>query len=67
MIELRKELAKIFEAVKTGKMDIDQAKTLTGTANSIISSCYVQLDQQKFLGSGDGVEFLKEPPKELKK
>jgi hypothetical protein len=63
--EVRKALVDVFKEVKEKKMDIDQAKILVTTANSIISTALVQLDHQKFTGSDAPIPFLLPPQKKI--
>jgi hypothetical protein len=65
--EVRKALVDVFRKVQNKSMDIDQAKMLVTTANSIIHTAAIQLEHNKFTGSTAEIPFLTIPPKELEK
>lgn len=56
--DLRKSLIGVFEDVKAGKMEIQQAKTLNGTAAQIISTAKTELQYRKLRGSTAKIAFL---------
>ena len=64
--ELREELIKVFTAVKSGKMELENAKILITTANAIINSAHAQLEYNKFTGVMSEIPFLEEPVKKLR-
>lgn len=57
--ELRNELVSVFEAVKTGKMDVGQGKTLVATSNAMLKSAQLELEHAKLIGKTKEIEFLK--------
>ena len=56
--ELRDELVSVFNAVKEGKMDVGQGKTLVATSNAMLKSAQLELEHQKLVGKTKTIEFL---------
>lgn len=55
---LRNELVLVFEAVKSGKMDVGQGKTLVATSNAMLKSAQLELEHSKLVGKTKVIEFL---------
>ena len=63
--KVREALVDVFTQLKEKKIEIDQAKTLVTTANSIIHTALIQLDYQKFTDNQAEIPFLAAPVKKL--
>lgn len=58
MSDLTKDLVSSYEQLKAGKITIDEAKAISQSANSIISTCKLQLNYNSYLKSDKKIEFL---------
>jgi hypothetical protein len=56
--DLRNELTKMFQEVKSKKTKLPEAKTLLQTANTIVKTVKTELDQNKFLNKKKAIDFL---------
>ena len=56
--ELRNELVQVFKAVKEGKMDVSQGKTLVATSNAMLKSAQLELEHSKLIGKTKVIKFL---------
>lgn len=56
---LRDELSGIFEKLKRGELDIQQAKAIVATSNAILKSAQLEMEHSKMTGSAKSIEFLK--------
>lgn len=56
--ELRSELVEVFNAVKEGKMDVGQGKTLVATSNAMLKSAQLELEHRKLTGTTKVIKFL---------
>jgi len=56
--ELRDELVEVFNAVKEGKMDVGQGKTLVATSNAMLKSAQLELEHAKLVGKTKVIKFL---------
>lgn len=56
--ELRDELVNVFNAVKDGKMDVGQGKTLVATSNAMLKSAQLELEHAKLVGKTKAIKFL---------
>jgi hypothetical protein len=63
--DVRNALIEVYKDLKAKKIEIEQAKTMVTTANSIIHTALVELDYNKFTGKHTEIEFLKPKPLEL--
>jgi len=61
--ELRDELVKVFDDLKNRKINTASAKSMVALTNSILKSCSVEADYNKFLSKKTEIEFLKTPKK----
>lgn len=55
---LRDELVEVFQAVKEGKMDVGQGKTLVATSNAMLKSAQLELEHAKLIGKTKVIKFL---------
>ena len=55
---LRDELVEVFNAVKDGKMDVGQGKTLVATSNAMLKSAQLELEHSKLIGKKKSIKFL---------
>ena len=55
---LRDELVEVFQAVKEGKMDVGQGKTLVATSNAMLKSAQLELEHAKLIGKTNVIKFL---------
>lgn len=56
--ELRDELVKVFEDVKSGATEVGQGKTLVATANAMLKSAQLELEHSKLVGKTKVIKFL---------
>ena len=56
--ELRDELVKVFNGVKTGKIEVSKGKTLVATSNAMLKSAQLELEQNKLLSNKKKIDFL---------
>jgi len=56
--ELRNELTKVFKDVKAKKMNLNTANSLIRTSQTMLNSAKIQLQQNKFLGIEEKINFL---------
>ena len=59
--ELRDELLDVFENLRTGKMEIGDAKEINNTAGKVIASVKVQLEYALLRRESPSLPFLKSP------
>lgn len=64
--ELRDELNKVYQDLKSNKIGVDQAKAFVAITNSMIKSVQKEAEYNKFLGEKAPIDFLKTPPKDKK-
>lgn len=55
---LRSTLFDTLREVKAGTMDLDRAKTINDTAQTIINTAKAEVDFMKVTGSNSGTEFI---------
>jgi hypothetical protein len=63
--DVREALIDVFKNLKDKRIEIDQAKALVTTANSIIHTAMVQLEHSKFTNNDAEIPFLATPKKEI--
>lgn len=56
--QLRDELVDVFHAVKSGKMEVGQGKTLVATSNAMLKSAQLELEHSKLVGTTKAIKFL---------
>lgn len=56
--QLRDDLIKIYEQVKSKEIGLKEAKELTNTAGKILSSAKLELEYKSYVGQKDKIEFL---------
>ena len=59
--ELRIELSSVFNKLKNSEIDIQQAKTIVATSNSMLKSAQLEMEHSKMTGGKELIEFLKSP------
>ena len=59
--DLRNELVKVFEDLKSGEIGIKQAKASVGITNSILKSAALEAEYSKFTNNPVPIEFLETP------
>jgi len=57
--KLRDELSIVFEQLKDNKLDIQQAKAIVATSNSMLKSAQLEMEHSKMTGSSKVIDFLK--------
>jgi len=57
--ELRNELSNVFNQLKSNEIDIQQAKTIVATSNSMLKSAQLEMEHSKMIGSSQTIKFLK--------
>lgn len=55
---LRNELSKVFEQLKNNEIDIQQAKAIVATSNSMLKSAQLEMEHSKMTGSSKKIDFL---------
>lgn len=55
---LRNELSLVFEQLKNNELDIQQAKAIVATSNSMLKSAQLEMEHSKMTGSGKSIKFL---------
>lgn len=62
---LRDTLFETIEQVKSGKMEVEKAKTITNLASAIINSAKVETDYLKSINATSGTGFMDAKTKRL--
>ena len=57
--ELRNDLLHVYEKLRSGKMEIKEAKEINNTAGKIISSAKVQIEYATVRGEKPDIDFMK--------
>lgn len=57
--KLRIELSKVFEQLKNNELDIQQAKAIVATSNSMLKSAQLEMEHSKMTGSAKSIGFLR--------
>jgi len=55
---LRCELSKVFKQLKNNELDIQQAKAIVATSNSMLKSAQLEMEHSKMTGSAKSISFL---------
>jgi len=59
--ELRKDLAKVFDELNSGAVELKTASELANIAGKMISTAKVQVEYYALLGKAPRIAFLEEP------
>jgi len=57
--KLRKELSSVFEQLKNGELDIQQAKAIVSTSNAMLKSAQLEMEHSRMTNSSKEISFLK--------
>ena len=57
--ELRQSLALVFNKLMDDDLDVQQAKAIVATSNSILKSAQLEMEYSKKTGSDKEIKFLK--------
>lgn len=63
IVDLRKELTKLYSQVKGKAVKLPEAKTLVNTANCIIKTTVIEMNHKRFIGDKRPIAFLNEGKK----
>lgn len=56
--DLRNDLMDVYNAVRNKEIGLSEAKEVANVAGKILSSCKVQMEYNKYVGSKDSIHFL---------
>jgi hypothetical protein len=56
--ELRNDLINVYQDLRSGKLGLKEAKQTALVANTIVSTCKVQMDYNEFTKSDSKIPFL---------
>ncbi len=56
--QLRDELSEVFESLKRTEIDVQQAKAMVATTNSMLKSAQLEMEHSKMTGSSKSIKFL---------
>ncbi len=56
--DLTKDLIKVYAELRSKKIGLQEAKTISNIAGKLIGTCKVQIDYQKMTGNKNPIIFL---------
>lgn len=59
--ELRNELVSVLQDLRSRSIDVQTAKAIVGTSNSLLKSAQLEMEHSKMTGSKKKIDFLESP------